>query len=598
MKYSKFIIKNYKGIKSLVLDLEKEPKSKVFTLVGLNESGKTSILEAINLFQNTYPLKDRHKLIPKSEKMNFNDSVSVSAELKLDENDNFTLAEAIKSYGFKDNKPIETIEITRLYKFTNSNFKEYTSTWTFSVLVRKNGASKFNDLPYEKDPGSAWQKFVALIQSKLMPRILYYPNFLFDFPDKIYLAEYDDNTLEQENYRAVIQDVLNSIDSNLSINEHLLSRLSDFSPSNKDSLEQTLGMMSTKISTVVFNAWAKLFNSKGKEIVIRTGDEMKGTSKRFFLEFKLKEGSTLYSIAERSLGFKWFFSFLLFTEFRKNRLNETGELLFLLDEPASNLHSTAQKNLLHTFRDIITKSRLIYTTHSHHLINPEWLNGAYIVRNKALNYTDELNYSADKTDIDACPYKEFVANHPDQRDYYQPILDTLDYQPGLLEKVPSIIITEGKFDYYTFKYLNLLYFGGKYKTLNFFPGGGADANFPTIRLYLAWSKPFFIILDGDRAGEKARKAYVKEFGVEVESKIFSFTDISKTLKGFSTEKLFSSEEQNGITFQFDQKTKFFDKSKFNTAIQNMLIQKIKFELDSNTIKRFKLIFDFLAAKVK
>jgi ABC-type polysaccharide/polyol phosphate transport system ATPase subunit len=68
MKYSKFVIKNFKGIKELTLDLEKEPKSKVFTLVGLNESGKTSILEAINLFQEIYPTKDRHKLIPKSEK--------------------------------------------------------------------------------------------------------------------------------------------------------------------------------------------------------------------------------------------------------------------------------------------------------------------------------------------------------------------------------------------------------------------------------------------------------------------------------------------------------------------------------------------------
>ena len=55
------------------------------------------------------------------------------------------------------------------------------------------------------------------------------------------------------------------------------------------------------------------------------------------------------------------------------------------------MHSTAQKNLLNTFGELIDKSTLIYTTHSHHLINPEWLNGAYIIRNKAFDYTDELN---------------------------------------------------------------------------------------------------------------------------------------------------------------------------------------------------------------
>lgn len=69
MKYTKFIIKNFKGIKGeLERDLTKLPSSNIFTFVGLNESGKTSILEAINLLQTSSSKEDAHKLIHKSKK--------------------------------------------------------------------------------------------------------------------------------------------------------------------------------------------------------------------------------------------------------------------------------------------------------------------------------------------------------------------------------------------------------------------------------------------------------------------------------------------------------------------------------------------------
>ena len=51
MKFNKIEIKNYKGIEETVLELSNSPKGNVYTLVGINESGKTSILEAINSFE-------------------------------------------------------------------------------------------------------------------------------------------------------------------------------------------------------------------------------------------------------------------------------------------------------------------------------------------------------------------------------------------------------------------------------------------------------------------------------------------------------------------------------------------------------------------
>ena len=46
MRFIRFDIQNFKGIKSATLDLV-PAGANVFTLIGLNESGKTTILEAL-----------------------------------------------------------------------------------------------------------------------------------------------------------------------------------------------------------------------------------------------------------------------------------------------------------------------------------------------------------------------------------------------------------------------------------------------------------------------------------------------------------------------------------------------------------------------
>jgi predicted ATPase len=144
-----------------------------------------------------------------------------------------------------------------------------------------------------------------------------------------------------------------------------------------------------------------------------------------------KDGVDNYYIKERSLGFKWFFTFLLFTQFRVSRTSGEG-LIFLFDEPASNLHSTAQQRLVTALEKLTENgSQVVYTTHSHHLINPHWLEGAFIVKNKALNYDDDCDdeYDMSETDISIERYRSFVGKYPNQKTYFQPILDVLEYRP-------------------------------------------------------------------------------------------------------------------------------------------------------------------------
>lgn len=589
MRYKSFYIKNYKGIKELTIDLDRDPKTNIITLVGLNESGKTTILEAISLFSVEPDASVIHKLIPKSKKFSFTDTIEIHATLQLDEEDEKAVQAFCGSQDFKNIQPIKEFTQKIVYEFKDSEYKEEDSGWEYEFSLNGLKRKKQYNRTYnpETPEFEAIQKFIC---TNLLPPIIYYPNFLFDFPIRIYLEESTTEDKEQKTYRAVLNDIMDTFNEGLNIQDHIIKRLRNPSEGTNEALESTIDRMSVQITKVVFTAWGQLFDSNGKEIRLKPAIDP--ATNLAYLEVKLKEGTEQFQISERSLGFKWFFTFLLFTEFRKNRLSDKGEILFLLDEPASNLHSTAQKNLLITFEQLVSKCKMIYTTHSHHLINPKWLSGAYIVKNKAIDYEKEFNALTENTDVEATIYKQFVVNHPEQRTYFQPILDAIEYSPSNLEEVPNIILTEGKNDYYTFKYLNEIIFQNEFQHIKLYPGNGADRNNQIIATYLAWGRDFTILLDGDKAGEDAKKRYIKEFGVIVDGKIITLKDVDPSYN-YATEKLFSEAELLSIVQTFDPLATAFDKSKFNTALQNLFIQEQVVELSDETKTKFRNLFEFI-----
>lgn len=593
MKYASFHIKNFKGIDELTLDLDVEGKQKIFTLVGLNESGKTTILEAIDFLQAATPAGQEHTVIPKSKKGNFNDAVSVSAKIRLDAEDERLIREVAKKSGFKikEDVPLRTIEIEKRHAFASSSYDSQDSgdCWTLDMPGCEKGKSRVKDV----SDSPAFEAVTSFIKSSLLPPIIYYPNFLTKFPQRIYLQARPSEDSEQAFYRAVLQDILDSLEGGYTIDKHLIARIQSLDDQDQESLNVVLNKVAAKITTVVFKNWEDLFDSRGKQkqIIIKNGLEAVDGANYPYLDIKLKEGSDEYFIAERSLGFTWFFSFLLFTEFRKNRVKDHGEILFLIDEPASNLHSTAQSKLLRTFERIVSRSKLIYTTHSHHLINPEWLEGAYIVKNKAVDYEENiLDFDALKTDISATPYKQFAAEHPDQHTYFQPILDTLEYQPSDLELVPEIVIVEGKNDFYTFKYIHDHFFNDKFD-LHFYPGNGAGKNGGVIRLYVAWGRKFVVLMDGDEAGRNAKVKYSEEIGVAVEGKYIPLNEINARWKDRSTEGLFDATEKMKIIKSVFPKVSQYSKGHFNEAIQNLIASKTKVALNQKTLERFEKIFE-------
>lgn len=98
MKITKFDISNFKGIEHTTISLADNTPGNICTLIGLNESGKTTILEAISNFitkdKDTASLvgtvherSSLQDLIPKARKAAFTGEISIKATFELDNND-------------------------------------------------------------------------------------------------------------------------------------------------------------------------------------------------------------------------------------------------------------------------------------------------------------------------------------------------------------------------------------------------------------------------------------------------------------------------------------------------------------------------------
>jgi energy-coupling factor transporter ATP-binding protein EcfA2 len=592
MYFTRFVIRNFKGIEEVRLDLLARPRSRVHTLIGLNESGKTTLLEAINVIAYKdnlgalnlpgYVNYDPHDLIPMSQRSNFNGQITLEAGIQIEPKDKQKIAEQLQQdHGILLAPMADSFVITQTYEFHSSRAvkSEPTTTWSLDIQGRLPGQDQVHPLTPEAEA-----KARDAIKP-LLPRVVYFPNFLFDFPDKIYLEEPPTDADKHKFYRAVLQDVLDAIGERTNLEEHVLARAKSPLEPDKRSLEAVLLKMGGHISDTVFTNWDRIFSRPRapaqamKELVVVSGRDPSGS---WYLQLRLKDGREFYSISERSLGFRWFLAYMLLTQYRGFRRAGNKNVVFLLDEPASNLHPSAQTQLLDSFDKLPDGCQVVYTTHSHHMIKPEWLEAAYVVKNAGLDYdSGQHDYSARRTLITLTKYRQFAAQHPDQKTYFQPVLDVLNYSPTKLENIPDMIMVEGKNDFYEMRYLSLLT-GGTHE-LNFLPGTGAGSLDSIIRLYIGWARNFVVLLDSDTEGENQKMRYKDLFGGLVEGRIFTLRDLVPPLAGKSLESVFTSAEQLEIQNAAYPDADFYNKTLFNRALQeHTLTRRTSFSISQST----------------
>jgi AAA ATPase domain len=391
-------------------------------------------------------------------------------------------------------------------------------------------------------------KSVIYIQSNL-EQVAYFPTFLVDMPQRVHLRESENETAINRHYRYVIQDILDSLDEGLDLERHVCKRIDEFkekemnpgwlskllgSP-NKSLIDSVFQKLSNAITREVLGSWQNIFqrsisaNSISVEWNVDTDNEDMP-----YACFVVSDGESRYAINERSLGFRWFFSFLLFTGFKQNKKRKT---IFLFDEPAANLHAKAQAELLMSFSRIASNgNRIIYSTHSHHMINPTWLSASFIVENAALDYDkdDSFGLHTMPTRITVTPYRQFVANFPSRSSYFQPVIEKLEYVPPAVIGSGPYLIVEGVSDFYALTIAKREL--RKEFSFTVIPGVGSGASGPIISMMLGQGMKFSILLDDDKEGRKARDKYRDTWFIS-DFCALTLGDIDSTYSGMAIEDL-------------------------------------------------------------
>jgi AAA ATPase domain len=623
MRYTFFEFENFKGVHHARLELSPSASAaRVYTLVGLNESGKTTVLEAIDHFTPTsdeevspkqlggWIAPDPHLLIPIAERTNFNGDVVIRCGIELDDDDVQAARDHLrKADGYRLHDLERHIVVADEYTYEDSRYVTRTSRWSgLEGTGRTKKGSIDRDLAQGKD-SERWQRLTRFFRKRL-PTIWFFPNFLFDFPEKIHIEPYEDETPSNRFYRTLFQDILDALPRDLDVEKHIVQRARSSKTSDRENLQQVLLEASREVTSTVVSSWNRIFRDKpmseknvridlGEDPTDEVDEEGEPLGSKLWVRFRLEDSDGLFSVRERSLGFRWFFVYLMITTYRGARKGTPSDMLFLFDEPASNLHPTAQRALLASLSELSKKALIIYTTHSHHLIEPGWLGTTFVVANEGLDpEAVSADFSAERTDIRLTPYRQFAAHHPKQSHFFQPILDVLDYAPSDLEMVPAVAMVEGKSDFYLLAYYQEVIQGlSRSERLPLMPGGGAGTLDDVIQLYLGWSRPFVALLDSDRAGRLQIARYVDKFGAIVGPHLVDLAEASGKREVKGIESLLSDAEKMRFQRVLDASSSALSKKSFALGVQEALVTRQQVKMTVAATRALDKILQSLRDKI-
>jgi energy-coupling factor transporter ATP-binding protein EcfA2 len=119
-----------------------------------------------------------------------------------------------------------------------------------------------------------------------------------------------------------------------------------------------------------------------------------------YIRIKNRRHGVTVPFDQRSKGFIWFFSFLVWFDAVQSRAATKDELVLLLDEPGLNLHALAQADFLAYIRELSEHHQIIYTTHSPFMVDSTHLEDVRVVEDRikeGTKVTSDLTGSSDES---------------------------------------------------------------------------------------------------------------------------------------------------------------------------------------------------------
>jgi len=417
MKYTKFKLKNFRGIvEKIDIDIEEHDK-KPLCLIGNNESGKTTILNGIKLIgklcQGRMPSNE--ELINYRPKVGneFSGEMYLAVEIMINNEDYKKLADTNKK---KEEESIqENIDTLRRELKKNKNKICVSFTYHYEMSKLKGDVEiKFDDNIVKHCDTNILLEYI----NKNAPNIIYLDDFIFDIPPVIRYSKNNNeknsdrllNSTQNKQWQKIFDDILkgtlakgtqeketfNDLYSSIYQQyDFLFSYFITFwvkdNPKDEDAPRQRMRRMNKFLDKAILKDWEDISGLKssfeGFEIKREASENGEFDDYSLFVH----EGENVFNLSERSKGCRWFFSFKILTQIRSHR--DDSNIIFLLDEPASNLHIYPQDRILQNLKRLAKKKQVIYSTHAPHLIDTNNLSNCLIVHNKKIRETERSDIS-------------------------------------------------------------------------------------------------------------------------------------------------------------------------------------------------------------
>jgi predicted ATP-dependent endonuclease of OLD family len=466
MKIKTFRIKNYRSIKDSG-DCYLSGDN-VTILAGMNESGKSSILEALEDFDVSKPIRKEALPLHGEE---VKPEIAITFEI-----DYFTIHEIVSSFGleiadyndseklFSPTKKID-LELIKTYPDKYSLSQEDIKTInlldhaSLCLTYDNNGAPEIDDT-VNLEPIS----FIEQLK-KYIPNFILFSSFEDIFPSEISFG--DARTHE------------------------LIKDLSIISDLNLDLIANGIPAEKFKHKISINKRINDDYDKYWTQDLTNLNLEWDSGNLYFFIE----EEGNFFAPNMRSKGKQWHLAF--YTKVSARSKEDVPNIL-LIDEPGLFLHPKAQKDILKKLEGSATDAPIIFSTHSPYLIETDKLHRIRLVlrrNNEGTTISNKIHKDADKETL-------------------TPIITAigLDLSLGLDVSKDNNIIVEGISDYYylsAFKELIPFEFN---KDVHFIPSAGANKIKFLIPLMIGWGFNYCTVLDHDSAGKIAEKELLKIFG--------------------------------------------------------------------------------------
>lgn len=341
----------------------------VTVLVGQNESGKTSVLDALARAMSNVPVTDDDCRINSALP-----EIFVRIDVQFG-----TISEKLSEYVPQD------VEATRAFLSRTKNLVELSMSWE---KIREDGKSR-----YSADVDIREVDFnIALSQRLLQPEgqtptpndntaptvapqggRLTTKGLAQMIREEIPLAVLFNaasgllpNQVDVDDMGAPTGEGAKAASNYLQIAEIDLQQLIS---GDRRARENILNKANAKVSGDFVSFWSQTIG-KGSKLTLKCDVEFYSADAaakvgKPHLVFWICDGNTQLYPRQRSLGVRWFVSFYL-----QLRASEKSgrRRMFLLDEPGANLHSKAQADVLELINKLSKDISIVYSTHSPHMI--------------------------------------------------------------------------------------------------------------------------------------------------------------------------------------------------------------------------------------